>query len=271
MPSRSTKPTPEEISVWDTEDSAESPTQPTPVEAKPAPEPRSTPKPRAATGSDAFDMEGLMTDFPTARDLERFVFDETGVVLTLKGRANRVKYQVALDVLNGVDVDPIFVGGENPYMDKSDMVPVDPIAEPPARDATIPPRTSVQNSFHSRQVPHTDADFRAQGRRCDVTFRKYKNGMITYDILGPIDQRPIGEKIDKFGRQRPELIKWIDPRSGEQVIQRVDGTLTPMGKRLRAMMQMKRVNNSNFWEVWIDRDFVSLDRSAMSNPWAVDE
>ena len=48
-----------------------------------------------------FDIEGLMTDFPTAKDLERFVFDETGIVLNLKGRANKMKYQVAMDVLNG--------------------------------------------------------------------------------------------------------------------------------------------------------------------------
>ena len=46
-----------------------------------------------------FDLEGLMTDFPTARDLERFVFDETGVVLNLKGRANKLKYQIAMDAL----------------------------------------------------------------------------------------------------------------------------------------------------------------------------
>ena len=67
-----------------------------------------------------FDLEGLMTDFPTARDLERFVYDETGIVLTLKGRANRLKYQVALDTLNGVNVEAKYVGRDNPYLDKTD-------------------------------------------------------------------------------------------------------------------------------------------------------
>jgi hypothetical protein len=217
-----------------------------------------------------YDLEGLMTDFPTAKELERFVFDETGLVLNLKGRANKLKYQVAMDVLNGAEVDAAFIGTENPYVDKADMVPVEDIKDPPARDASLPPRNRVQNSFHSRQIPHPDADYRAQGRWCDVTFRKYDNGVITYEIMGPIDQRPHGEKIDKFGRMRPEIIKWIDPRSGEQIIQRADGTLTPMGKRLRALMQMKKVNNTNFWDVWVDREFVTMDNSVLSNPWAVE-
>ena len=215
-----------------------------------------------------YDMDGLMTDFPTARELERFVFDETGVVLNLKGRANRLKYQVAMDVLNGVAVDPVFLGNENPYVDKADMVPVEDIKDAPANDPSIPARERMQNSFHTRQVPHPDADFRAQGRRCDITFRKYDNGMITYEILGPIDQRPFGEKMDKFGRIRPEIIKWVDPRSGEQIVQRPDGSLTPMGRRLRALMMMKKVNKTNFWEVWIDREFVSVDNSVLANPWA---
>ena len=76
-----------------------------------------------------------------------------------------------------------------------------------------------------------------------------------------------GEKIDKFGRTRPEVIKWVDPRTGEQVIMREDGTLTPQGKRLRAMMQTFKVNNTNQWQVWIDREFVSLNDSVAHNPW----
>jgi hypothetical protein len=91
--------------------------------------------------------------------------------------------------------------------------------------------------------------------------------MISYEILGPLEQRPYGEKIDKFGRTRPEVIKWVDPRTGEQVIMREDGTLTPQGKRLRAMMQTFKVNKSNFWSTWIDREFVSLDDSVATNPW----
>ena len=72
--------------------------------------------PKALSTAD-FDIDGLMTDFPTAKDLERFVFDETGIVLNLKGRANKLKYQVAMDALNGVEVDAKFIGGDNPYID----------------------------------------------------------------------------------------------------------------------------------------------------------
>jgi hypothetical protein len=50
---------------------------------------------------------------------------------------------------------------------------------------------------------------------------------------------------------------------------REDGTLTPQGKRLRALMQKFRVNKSNFWDTWIDREFASLNESVISNPWDV--
>lgn len=214
-----------------------------------------------------FDIDGLMTDFPTARDLERFVFDETGIVLNLKGRANKLKYQVAMDVLNGVDVDPKFIGRDNPYLEKTDMVPEDPMKILPDRDPSIPDRTALQNEFFTAFVPHSDPEYHAQGRKMHCTFKKYKNGMITYEVLGPIEPRPHGEKIDKWGKVRPEIIRWVDPRTGEQIVQREDGTLTPIGRRLRAMMQTLRYNNSNQWVRYVDRDFVSLDHKAAINPW----
>ena len=86
------------------------PVKPTkPAKAQPAPQPVAV----------EYDLEGLMTDFPTAKELERFVFDETGTVLSLKGRANKLKYQVAMDVLNGVEVDPAYLGRDNPYLEKA--------------------------------------------------------------------------------------------------------------------------------------------------------
>ena len=214
-----------------------------------------------------FDLEGLMTDFPTAKELERFVFDETGIVLNLKGRANKLKYQVAMDVLNGEDVDPIFFGENNPYVDKTEMIPMEDLKPVPARDKSLPPRNQQQNAFFSPRVPHPDDEMRAQDKKVDMVFRKYNNGMISYEILGPLETKPFGEKIDKFGRTRPEIIKWIDPRTGEQVVSREDGTLTPQGKRLRAMMLTHTVNKSNAWEIWIDREFISLNDDVAHNPW----
>ena len=46
-----------------------------------------------------------------------------------------------------------------------------------------------------------------------------------------------------------------------------DGTLTPQGKRLRATMQTFRVNNTNQWDVWIDRELVGLEDSVAHNVW----
>jgi len=223
----------------------------------------------ASTSNADYDIEGLMTDFPTAKDLERFVFDETGVVLNLKGRANKLKYQIAMDVLNGVEIDSKYLGNDNPYVDKAEMVPEEPLKPVPARDPSLPNTGEVQNLFYSPVVPHPDPESRAQDKKCHMIFKKYRNGMISYEILGPLEQKPHGEKIDKFGRIRPEIIKWVDPRTGEQVVVREDGTLTPQGKRLRGMMQTFKVNTSNQWEVWIDREFISLDDSVALNPWDI--
>ena len=228
--------------------------------------PKKAQAPKAVTNAE-YDLEGLMTDFPTAKELERFVFDETGIVLNLKGRANKLKYQVAMDTLNGVEIDDKFKGDNNPYIDKAELIPEEPLKEVPARDPNLPDKSTVQNLFYSPVVPHPDAESRAQDKKCHMLFKKYRNGMISYEVLGPLEQRPFGEKIDKFGRTRPEIIKWLDPRTGEQVVVREDGTLTPQGKKLRGMMQTFKVNKSNQWEVWVDREFISLDDSVKNNPW----
>ena len=91
--------------------------------------------------------------------------------------------------------------------------------------------------------------------------------MISYEVLGPLDTIAVGEKVDKFGRMRPEIIKWIDPRTGEQVMVRADGSLTPMGRNLRAIMQKFRVNESNAWNVWVDREFAEMESATLNNPW----
>ena len=256
---------------WD--DTATQAVEPTAEEVREVAEQvaKSMPQAPKALNAPEYDIEGLMTDFPTAKELERFVFDETGVVLSLKGRANKLKYQVAMDVLNGEEVDPKYLGGENPYIDRTELVPVEELKDAPARDKHLPERTQVQNLFVSNQIPHTDFESRMQDKKVSVIFRKYKTGEISYEILGPVDQRPHGVKLDKYGRERPEVIKWVDPRSGEQTIVRNDGTLTPQGRKLRALMQSFKVNNSNYWDVWIDREFISLTDNVVSNVWDLDK
>lgn len=228
---------------------------------------QTAPKQPKSLNAIQFDLEGLMTDFPTAKELERFVFDETGIVLNLKGRANKLKYQIAMDVLNGDDVDPVFLGQNNPYIDKTELVPVEELKPKPERDKTLPARSQMQNSFYCPMIPHPDDDMRAQDKKVHMVFRKYDNGMISYEIQGPLEQIPHGEKINKYGKIVPEIIKWVDPRTGEQVVMREDGTLTQQGKRLRALMQTKRVNKTNQWDVWIDREFLSVDDSVLNNVW----
>lgn len=257
MASKKTTPS-DELNPWADEDTAGA-VQP--------PEPKSQPKTTAPKFS--YDLDGLMTDFPTAKELERFVYDETGYVLNLKGRANKLKYQVAMDTLNGSTPDSEFIGKDNPYMDKTEMIPTEDLKPVAERDASLPDPEEMQNAFVSRFIPHPNADFRARNRKVDCIFRKYKNGMISYEITGPLDLMPHGEKQDKFGRIRPEIIKWIDPRTGEQVLARRDGTLTPLGRNLKAIMQKMSVNNSNQWNIWIDREFVAMEGGALRNPWDV--
>jgi len=214
-----------------------------------------------------FDMEGLMTDFPTATELQKFVYDQTGVVLSLKGRANRVKYQVALDTLNGIIPPPELLGNENPYLDRNELVPEEPLRVLPPPDPEILAAGSVVNRFGTSTFPHPDPEWKAQDQKCQVVFRKYETGMITYEILGPIAQKAVGEKINKFGNRQPEKIVWIDPRQGEQIVRRSNGQLTAIGTRLKAFMSRQKVNKSNQWDTWIDRDFVVVNDSISDNPW----
>jgi hypothetical protein len=255
---------PAQENIWD--DAPITPEVKEEVIEKKEPEVTKPTKPQAIIHTE-FDIEGLQTDFPTAKELERFVYDETGIVLNLKGRANTLKYQIAMDVLNGKEVDDKFIGSDNPYVEKAEMIPTEELKPVPDRDKSLPNKQDVQNAFYSPFIPHPDDDMRAQDKKVDMIFRKYNNGMISYECIGPLEEKPFGEKMDKFGRIRPEIIKWVDPRTGEQVAVREDGTLTPQGKKLRALMQTKKVNNTNQWEMWVDREFISTGDFDGNNVW----
>lgn len=255
--------------VWDqtADPIVESPTESVkPTEEKPT----IIKKSKAAAAVDlGFDMEGLMTDFPTATDLQRFVYDQTGHVLNLKGRNNKLKYQIALDVLNGGEPPEDVVGEENPYLDKVELIPEEPLRELPARDPEIDRAGPEVTRFGTSVFPHPDPEWRAQDQKCQVVFRKYTSGLITYEVLGPIGKKAVGTRINKFGQSQPEKIVWIDPRTGEQVIRDNNGKLTPLGTRLQAFMKKQKVNKSNQWDTWIDRDFVAANNMILDNPWAV--
>lgn len=211
-----------------------------------------------------FDLEGLKTDFPTAKDLERFVYDQTNVVLNLKGRSNDVKYATALAVLNGQEVDPKYLGGSNPYLEKADLVPEEPLRPVPERDSRLPLQTQMASSFFWQRIPHPDPSYRAQGKHVECQFRKYRNGAISYEVLGPIEPRPEGLKLDKYGKERPEIIRWVDPRTGEQQMRSAAGEYSEIGNRLRATMVKDGV-----WS-WVDRDLVSTDRGMLRDVWGTE-
>jgi hypothetical protein len=75
--------------------------------------------------------------------------------------------------------------------------------------------------------------------------------------------------MNKYGQHQPERYIWVDPRTGEQIIRNENGTLSAIGTRLRGFMKRQRVNNSNQWDVWIDREFVVLSDGISDNPWSV--
>ena len=226
-----------------------------------------TPMPEANTEM-MFDLEGLKTDFPTAKELEKFLFDRTGHSVDLKGRSNRYKYQTALDILNGAAPPTELFNPENPYLDKNDLVPVEPMRPVPARPESLNGHYIV-TTFVSRTFPHPDPDWKASGQKCDVVFRKYTNNAITYEVIGPVAPRAVGTRVNKYGKEVPEKYDWVDPRTGEQIIRNENGMLTPLGTRLKAYMTRTRVNKTTAWDAWIDREFVLLGAggSNLDNPW----
>jgi len=213
-----------------------------------------------------YDLEGLQTDFPTATELQRFVYDQTQTVLNLKGRSNQVKYQVALAALNGEPVDPRYLGTDNPYVDRADLVPEEPLRPVPERAAGLPPTAQVASTFFSPMIPHPDRESRSRKQQVQCQFRKYRNGIITYEVLGPIEPRPEGVKLDKFGKERPEIIRWVDPRTGEQILRDKDGVYTERGTRLRAVLIRQGV-----WQNWVDRDITRSDTSLLRDVWGDDQ
>jgi len=248
--------------VWD---------QPAEQSVAPAAKTKSTPAPAPAVEANTemmFDLEGLKTDFPTAKELEKFLFDRTGHSIDLKGRSNQYKYQVALDVLNGALPPTELFNPENPYLDKNDLVPVEAMRPVPARPESLDGHYIV-TTFVSRTFPHPDAEWKASGQKCDVIFRKYTNNAITYEVIGPVAPRAVGTRVNKYGKEVPEKYDWVDPRTGEQIIRADTGMLTPLGTRLKGYMTRTKVNKTTAWDAWIDREFILVGEGSgsLDNPW----
>lgn len=214
-----------------------------------------------------YTIEGLEQDFASTAELEKFVYDETGHALSLKGKSKSIKYAAALATLEGRldEVPHNLLSTKNPYVDNGDLVPMEELKPVPERDPVIPERRTQTGVFSTSMLNHPDANENAQGHKCSATFRAYRDGTITYEITGPVDQRPQGSRINKYGVTQAAEIKWSDPRTGEQVLQYPNGQLTTVGAALKA--NLENLSGFNAWAKYLAKSLISVDREVLKNPW----
>lgn len=210
-----------------------------------------------------YDIEALKADLPTAKDLAQFVYDRTNIALDLIGKPKDEQYQVAKNALEGKKVPAEFLTQENPYVEKKDIIPEDPLPPMPGRAEGLPPEESQVHYFGATNMPHPDDP--QSDRKVAIDFRKYDNGVITFKIVGPVEQVAVGEKLNKYGQRVPEKYSWIDPRTLEMVCRRADGTFTERGRGLYAYCVGEK--GAGIWTM-IDRDVVSVNSKNIANPWA---
>ena len=160
------------------------------------------------------------------------------------------------------------LGSENPYLDKNDIIPLDPEKKIPPRPREVRDQLQV-SQYISKNFPHPDPEWAAVNQKCEVVFRKYVNNIITFEVIGPVSTRAVGVRVNKFGKTVPEKYEWVDPRTGEQIIRNEKGMLTPIGTRLKSFMQRQKVNKSTAWDAWIDREFIiNGSEATIDNPWS---
>jgi hypothetical protein len=212
-----------------------------------------------------YDIEALKADLPTAKDLAQFVYDKTdgAISLDLIGKPKDDQYQVAKNALEGKKVPAEFLTGHNPYVEKKDTIPEDPLRVMPPRDPSLPDPDAQVHFFGATNMPHP-LDPQSD-KKVYIEFRKYENGLITYTITGPVEQVPFGEKLNKYGQTVPEKYTWIDPRTPETVMRNADGTFTKEGRGLHTFCVGEK--GGGIWSM-IDRDMVTVTAKNIANPWA---
>jgi hypothetical protein len=210
-----------------------------------------------------YDIEALKADLPTAKELAQFVYDKTQIALDLIGKSKEDQYQVAKNALEGKKIPSEFLTDENPYVEKKDLIPVDEIRKLPARSADLPDESSMVHQFGATNMPHP-LDPQSD-RKVHITFRKYENGLLTYQVMGPLEQQAVGSRINKYGQNVPEKYTWMDPRTEERVMRRPDGTYTEVGRGLHTYCVGEK--GGGIWSL-IDRDMVTVTEKNIANPWA---
>ena len=210
-----------------------------------------------------YDIEALKADLPTAKELAQFVYDRTQIALDLVGKSKDDQYQVAKNALEGKKIPAEFITSENPYVEKKDLIPVDEIRKLPPRNPDLPPEDAQVHFFGATNMPH--ALDPQSDKKVGINFRKYENGLLTYQVMGPLEQIAVGSRINKYGQTVPEKYSWIDPRTEELVMRRPDGTFTERGRALHTFLIGEK--GGGVWNL-IDRDMTSVTAKNIADPWA---
>lgn len=212
-----------------------------------------------------YDIDALKVDLPTAKDLAQFVYDKTdGIVsLDLIGKPKEEQYIVAKNALEGKKVPAEYLTGFNPYVEKKDTIPEDPLRKMPKRSIDLPDEESQIHYFGATNMPHP-LDPQSD-KKVYIDFRKYENGLITYQITGPVEKVPVGEKLNKYGQTVPEKYSWIDPRTEERVLRNPDGTFSKEGRGVHTFLIGEK--GGGVWNM-IDKDIVSISAKNIADPWA---
>jgi hypothetical protein len=210
-----------------------------------------------------YDIEALKEDLPTAKELAQFVYDKAGVALDLVGKPKQEQYEVAKNVLEGKKVPSEFLTDNNPYVEKKDIIPEDPMRKLPKRSIDLPDEEAQVHYFGATNMPHP-LDPQSD-KKVYIDFRKYENGLITYQITGPVEKVAVGEKLNKYGQTVPEKYSWIDPRTEERVLRNPDGTFTKEGRGVHTFLIGEK--GGGIWSL-IDRDIVSISAKNIADPWA---
>lgn len=210
-----------------------------------------------------YDIDALKADLPTAKELAQFVYDKTGMALDLVGKPKEDQYQVAKNALEGKKVPSEFLTDENPYVEKKDVVPEDPMPQVPAREAGLPDPEAMVHHFGATNMPHP-LDPQSD-RKVHITFRKYEDGSLTFEVMGPLEKQAVGSRLNKYGQVQPEKYTWLDPRTGEKLMRKADGTFTKEGRGMYAYCVGEK--GGGIWNL-IDKEAVRISEKNIANPWA---
>jgi hypothetical protein len=210
-----------------------------------------------------YDIEALKADLPTAKDLAQFVYDKTQIAIDLVGKPKEEQYLVAKNALEGKKIPQEYITDENPYIDRKELIPVDEMKKIPPRPDDLPPESSRVHFFGATNMPHP-LDPQSD-RKVMINFWKYDNGMITYQVSGPIEQIAIGSRINKFGQTQPEKYSWLDPRTEEILLRRQDGSFTEKGRGIYSFCIGEK--GAGIWPL-IDKDVITFTEKNIANPWA---